>query len=93
MEYCYHFSVLIYYKNIGKGAYRKVSIKYYKLLDMLNRRGIGKVELKEQTGISSATLAKIAKNEYISLEVIDKICGVLKCQPGDILEYQPDEEA
>ena len=69
-----------------------MSIKYYKLLDTLSRRGIGKVELKEKIGISSATLAKIAKNEYISLEVIDKICGVLNCQPGDILEYQPDEE-
>lgn len=65
-----------------------MSIKYYKLLDLLNRRGIGKVELKKKLGVSSATIAKISKHEYVSLEVIDKICEVLGCQPGDILEYQ-----
>ena len=69
---------------------KRMSIKYYKLLDLLNRRGLGKTELKKQIGISSATLAKISKHEYVSLEVIDKICKVLECQPGDILEYQTD---
>ncbi len=69
-----------------------MAIKYYKLLDLLNRRGIGKEELKKKIGASSATIAKISKHEYLSLEVIDKICGVLECQPGDILEYQPDKK-
>ena len=68
-----------------------MAIKYYKLLDLLNRRGIGKEKLRKEIGVSSATMAKIAKNEYLSLEVIDKICGVLNCQPGDILEYQSDK--
>ena len=68
-----------------------MSIKYYKLLDLLYRRGMVKTVLKKKIDISSATLAKIAKHEYVSLEVIDKICKVLECQPGDILEYQPDE--
>ena len=68
-----------------------MAIKYYKLLDLLNRKGIGKTELRKKIDISSATLAKISKHEYVSLEVIDKICKVLECQPGDILKYQPDE--
>lgn len=68
-----------------------MSIKYYKLLDLINRRGIGKEELRKEAGFSSATMAKISKNEYVSLEVIDKICRTLDCQPGDILEYQPDK--
>lgn len=38
-------------------------------------------------GISGATMAKLGTNEYVSLEVIDKLCAVLKCQPGDLLEY------
>jgi len=37
--------------------------------------------------ISSSTLARLSSNEYVSLEVIDKICKVLDCQPGDIVEY------
>lgn len=68
-----------------------MAIKYYKLLDMINRRGIGKEELRKKTGISSATMAKIAKNEYVSLEVIDKICDALDCQPGEILEFQSNK--
>lgn len=70
----------------------KMAIKYYKLLDRLNRLEISKEDLRLKIGVSSATLAKLSKNQYVSLEVIDKICDVLHCQPGDILEYVPDKE-
>lgn len=69
-----------------------MAIKYYKLLDRLNRLEISKEDLRLKIGVSSATLAKLSKNQYVSLEVIDKICNVLHCQPGDILEYVPDKE-
>lgn len=69
-----------------------MAIKYYKMLDQMNRRGIGKEELRKKIQISPATMAKISKNEYVSLEVINKICGVLGCQPGELLEYVPDAE-
>lgn len=69
-----------------------MSIKYYKMLDLMNRQGIGKEELRKKILVSPATMAKISKNEYVSLEVINKICRVLGCQPGDLLEYVPDSE-
>lgn len=59
---------------------------------VLNRRGIGKEELRKEAGFSSATMAKISKHEYVSLEVIDKLCRTLDCQSGDMLEYQSDEK-
>ena len=62
-------------------------ITYYKLLDLLNRRNISKLELMEMAGISRETLAKLSKNESVTIQTIDKICTVLKCQPGDILEW------
>lgn len=68
-------------------------IKYYRLLDLLNRREIGKEELRLRINISSATIAKLSKHEYVSLEVIDKICNELHCQPGDIMEFIPDSES
>lgn len=68
-----------------------MSIKYYKLLDLLNKRGISKGELKERSGISSATMAKISKGEFINTEVINRICSTLDVQPGEIMEYIPDE--
>jgi len=67
-----------------------MAIKYYKLLDRMNRQNIGKEELRKKIFVSPATMAKISKNEPVSLEVINKICDVLDCQPGDILEFVRD---
>ena len=67
-------------------------IKYYKLLDVLNRREMTKEELRIKLNLSSATIAKISKNEFITLRVVNDICKFLNCQPGDIMEYVPDKE-
>lgn len=66
-------------------------IKYYKLFDTLNRRGMKKTDLLQY--ISSPTLAKLGKGEYVNTSVVDKICSVLQCQPGDIMEWEPPQEA
>lgn len=62
-------------------------IAYYKLLDYINRMGMNKEEFRKWIGISPATMAKIGKNEYISLGIIDKICEKTGRQPGDFIEY------
>ena len=67
-------------------------ITYYKLLDMLNRRNMTREQLKNKSGIGSATMTKISKGESVTLKTINEICEVLQCQPGDILEWQPDEK-
>ena len=69
-----------------------MGIKFYKLLDLLNRKGIDKEELRKRTNISSSTMAKISKNEYVSLKVIESICRELNCQPGDIMEYIEEDK-
>lgn len=67
-------------------------ITYYKLLDILNRRHMTREQLKNQAGISSSTMTKISKGESVTLKTIDAICRVLDVQPGDILEYVPDNK-
>lgn len=67
-------------------------ITYYKLLDMLNRRGMTREKLKNISGISSATMTKISKGESVTLKTINAICEVLQVQPGDILEWIPDKK-
>lgn len=69
-----------------------MGIKFYKLLDLLNRKGVSKEELRKKTNISSSTMAKISKNEYVSLKVIESICRELDCQPGDVMEYIPEDK-
>ncbi|HBG7258678.1 helix-turn-helix domain-containing protein [Clostridioides difficile] len=69
-----------------------MSIKFFKLIDLLNRRGITKEELRLKIGASSTTIAKLSSNKNVSLDVIDKICKALNCQPGDIMEYEDEKE-
>jgi DNA-binding Xre family transcriptional regulator len=66
-------------------------ISYKPFQKLLIDRDIKKQELLKKTGISSATMAKLNTNEYVSLEVIDKICSALNCQPGDLLEHIPEQ--
>ena len=63
-----------------------MSIKYYKLFDLLQRRGLKKTDLLELAKISSPTLAKLSKGDTVTTEVIEKICNALDCQPADIME-------
>ncbi|AIW40955.1 MULTISPECIES: helix-turn-helix domain-containing protein [Paenibacillus] len=62
-------------------------ISYKPFQKLLIDREIKKQDLLKMTGISSATMAKLNTNEYVSLEVIDKLCVALGCQPGDLLEH------
>ena len=62
---------------------------YKPLLKLLIDKGMTKTHLREQLGISMATLAKISKNEYISMKVLDDICSLLNCKIEDVIEHQP----
>jgi DNA-binding Xre family transcriptional regulator len=64
-----------------------MAIKYFKLLDMLNKKSVSKGELQKMACFSSATMAKISAHKPVNLSVIDSICEALNCQPGDIMEY------
>ena len=63
---------------------------YNKLWKLLIDKNMTKSELTKAIGISSSTMAKMGKNENVSLEVIDKICALLECNINDILEYVSD---
>lgn len=64
-----------------------MAIKYYKLFDVLTRRGLKKTDLIQLAHISSPTLAKLSKGETIQTDVISRICAALNVQPGDIMEW------
>ena len=61
---------------------------YKPLLKLLVDKNMTKTQLREQLGISMATLAKISKDEYISMKVLDDICNLLNCKIEDIVEHQ-----
>ena len=61
---------------------------------MMAKRKISSGELAEKVGITQANLSilKTNKARAIRFSTLEKICEVLECQPGDILEYRSDEE-
>ena len=67
-------------------------ISYNPLWKILIDKNMNKTQLRKQLGISTATLAKLSSNEKVSLDVIEKICKALDCQPSDIMEYISDNK-
>lgn len=67
-------------------------ISYNPLWKMLIDKGMNKKELRELSGISTASMAKLGKGENITTDVLLRICTALNCQICDILETLPDEE-
>jgi putative transcriptional regulator len=61
---------------------------------MMARRKMSLTELSERIDITQANLSilKTGKAKAIRFSTLEAICQVLECQPGDILEYQPDEK-
>ena len=61
---------------------------------MLARRKMTLSELSERVDISIVNLSvlKTGKAKAVRFSTLESICRVLDCQPGDILEYRPDEE-
>lgn len=65
-------------------------ISYNKLWKMLIDKNMKKSDLKEKTGISSASLAKLGKGDNITTDVLLRICEVMDCRIEDILETVRD---
>lgn len=62
-----------------------MNISYDKLFEKLKEKEISKTELRKNLKFSTATLAKLSKNEPVSMKVIEDICNFLSCQPGEIM--------
>lgn len=65
---------------------------YDRLWIMLIQRKMKRTQLKEAAHISSVALAKMGKNQPITMESLGKICTALDCRIEDIVEFIPDEK-
>ena len=64
---------------------------YNKLWKLLIDKKMSKTDLRKQTKISTSTLAKLSKDEFVSTDVLSKICDILECSIGDIMDMVKDE--
>ena len=63
---------------------------YNRLWVKLINKGMNRSELREATGITTGTLAKLGKNQPVAMTVLGRICHALNCRLEDIVEYVPD---
>ena len=62
------------------------TVSYKKLWKLLIDKDMKKKDLREATGISTASMAKLSKNENLTTDVLLRICDALKCDISDIME-------
>ena len=68
-----------------------MALSYNKLWKLLIDKGMTKTKMRLKADISTTTLAKMGKNETVSMEVLLRICKVLKCDISDIMEITNEE--
>lgn len=67
-------------------------ISYDKLWKLLIDKKMNRTELKEKSGISTASLAKLGKGENLTTAVLLKICSTLDCNISDIMDVVDDNQ-
>ena len=69
-----------------------MAVSYIKLWKLLLDKRMKKTDLIKAADISTTTLAKLSKDQSVSMEVMGRICKALSCDIGDIMEMLPDEK-
>jgi DNA-binding Xre family transcriptional regulator len=67
-------------------------ISFAPLMSTLHRLKVSKSDLQKLIGTSSATIAKISKDQPVSLKIIDEICEKLNCEVEDVIVHVKNEK-
>ena len=69
-----------------------MGIIYDKLYAIMKQKGLTTYKIRQDNIISQSALTAIKQGKSVTTDTISKLCKALNCQPGDILEYVPDDE-
>ena len=69
-----------------------MAVSYKKLWKMLIDKDMKKKDLAKLADVSSYTITKMRKGEYVTTDTLGKICKVLGCNVEDIMEFIPDSK-
>ena len=70
-----------------------MSVSYKKLWKLLIDKDMNKTDLRNATGISSFTIARMTRGEDVSTTILKRVCMAMQCDIGDIVEFKPDEQS
>lgn len=65
---------------------------YNKLWKLMIDKKINKTRLRKDAGISTNAMAKLGKDEAVSIQILEKVCAVLECEISDIIEMISEDE-
>lgn len=65
-----------------------MALSYNKLWKLLIDKNMSKTDLRNVTGISQATIAKLVNGDNVNTDILERICVALKCEIGDIVEVK-----
>ena len=68
-----------------------MAVSYNKLWKLLIDRKMSKADLRRAAKIAPNTMTKLSKDEEVSIAVLERICGVLGANIGDVMDFVPDE--
>lgn len=68
-----------------------MAIRYDKLFHLMIDRKISNTQLKDMSGVSANIITRLKRDEYVSIESIEKICKALNCSVDEILEFLHDD--
>lgn len=69
-----------------------MGVQYNKLWKLLIDKKVKKSALTAMAGISDSTVSKLSHDQYVSLEVLERICRALHCEIGDVVEFTEEAE-
>lgn len=70
-----------------------MAIRYkFDVMAKLKKRGYSSTQIRDKKLIGQSYLQQLRHGELVSWKTIDTLCALLECQPGDLLEYTPDQD-
>ena len=67
-------------------------MRYDKLWKQIDKKGLTQYKILKAKIITATTMQKLREGKTVTTESIAKLCKILECQPGDIMEYVPDDQ-
>ena len=62
-------------------------VSYRKLFELMQERGVKKVDLRTKYKINPKTVDSLVNNRSVTVDTIMQLCKTFECQPGDLMEY------
>lgn len=68
-----------------------MGFSYDNLWMLAQKMNLSKTDLRKKVGITPTTLAKLSKDEYVSMDVLNRICSQLECEISDVITHKKNE--